>query len=129
MATGSPPAPEGAATPNPIVVQKVPIDALPTAPAAVAEQRPLTPVRLDAAAGPNPFGGRTQISYSLPRTGDVSLVVYDATGRPVQILASGRREPGRYTATWDAKNAASGVYFYTLTSGKASITRKLILAD
>jgi flagellar hook assembly protein FlgD len=98
-------------------------------PVGVAEQKPATPTQLAVSAGPNPFGGRTQISYSLPRTGDVSLVVYDAAGRPVQTLASGRCEPGRHSATWDAKNAAAGVYFYTLTSGKASITRKLILAD
>jgi hypothetical protein len=120
---------EGPATPNPVLVQKVSIDLLPVAPDAVAEQRPATSVRLDAAANPNPFGGRTQISYSLPRPGDVSLVVYDAAGRPVQTLVSGRREAGRYTATWDAHDVAAGVYFYTLTSGKASTTRKLILAD
>jgi len=122
-------APEGPATANPIVVQKLSVEELPTAVPAVAEQRPLNLVRLDASASPNPFGGRTLISYSLPRTGDVSLVVYDAAGRPVQTLASGRREPGRYTATWDAKNTAAGVYFYKLTSGKASITRKVILTD
>jgi len=58
----------------------------------------------------------------------VSLVVYDAAGRPVQTLASGRREAGRYSATWDASDAAAGVYFYTLTSGETSATRKLILA-
>ena len=120
---------EGPATPNPVLVLKIPRDQIPVAPDAVAEQRPVTSVRLDAAAEPNPFGGRTQISYSLPRPGDVSLVVYDAVGRPVQTLASGRREAGRYTATWDARDVAAGVYFYTLTSGKTSITRKLILAD
>jgi len=120
---------EGPATPNPVLVLKIPGNQIPAAPPAVAEQRPATSVRLDAAANPNPFGGRTQISYSLPRTGDVSLVVYDAAGRPVQTLASGRREAGRYTATWNAHDVAAGVYFYTLTSGKASITRKLILAD
>jgi len=124
--TGSP---EGPATPNPVVVQKVCIADLATAPDAVAEQRPVTPVSLDAAASPNPFGGRTQISYSVPWTGDVSLVVYDVAGRPVQTLASGRCEPGRYSATWDAKSVPAGVYIYTLTSGKTSITRKLILAD
>ena len=86
------------------------------------------PVRAELSATPNPFGGRTRISYAVPRAGDVSLVVYDAVGRPVQTLASGRREPGRYNATWNAGNAADGVYFYTLISGKTSITRKLILA-
>jgi hypothetical protein len=120
---------EGLITPNPVVVQKVAIDLLPVPPPAVAEQPGFTPVRLEAAAKPNPFGGRAQISYVLPQSGNVSLVVYDAAGRPVQTLAAGRLAAGRYTATWDAKNAAAGVYFYTLTSGKTSITRKLVLAN
>jgi len=117
---------EGAATNNAVVVQKIPSDSV--IPPGVAERPGATPMRLDAVARPNPSGGRTRISYALPRTGDVSLVVYDAVGRPVQTLASGRREAGRYSATWDAGNAAGGVYFYTLTSGTTSITRKLILA-
>ena len=118
---------EGPATPNPVLVQKVSIDLLPVN-QGVAEHSAV-PVRLTTAAEPNPFGGRTHISYMLPQSGDVSLVVYDAVGRPVQTLASGRRQAGRYTATWDAHDVADGVYFYTLTSGQASITRKLILAD
>jgi len=117
---------EGPATPNPVLLQKVVVTDLPVG---VAEQKPATPARLEAVANPNPFGGRTHISYSLPKAGNVSLVIYDAVGRPVQTLVSGRSEAGRYNATWDVKNAAAGVYFYTLTSGKASITRKLILAD
>jgi len=114
---------EGDPTNNPVVVQKW------ANPVGIEGPKVVTPVRMDVAASPNPSGGRTMISYALPQTGDVSLVVYDAVGRPVQILASGRREAGRYTATWNAHDAAAGVYFYTLTSGKASITRKLILAD
>jgi hypothetical protein len=119
---------EGPATPNPVVIQKVPGNEIPKGVGGVAD-RSAVPVQLATTAEPNPFGGRTRISYSVPRTGDVSLVVYDVAGRPVQTLASGQRQAGRYTATWDAKNAAAGVYFYTLTSGKTSITRKLILAD
>ncbi|MCX6844645.1 MAG: T9SS type A sorting domain-containing protein [candidate division WOR-3 bacterium] len=118
---------EGAATSNAVVVQKVSIDLLPMAPYAVAEQKGATPLRLDAVAKPNPSGGRTMISYALPQTSDVSLIVYDAVGRPVQTLASGRHAAGRYSATWNAGNAAAGVYFYTLASGKTSVTRKLIL--
>jgi len=115
---------EGDPTDNPVIVQKW------ENPAAIAEG-PIAapPSRMEIAASPNPFGGRTQISYSLPRPGDASLVVYDAAGRPVQTLVSGRRQAGRYTATWDARDAAAGVYFYTLTSGSASTTRKLILTD
>lgn len=118
---------EGPATPNPVLVQKIPGNEIPKG--GVAESPAVAPLQLITGAEPNPFGGRTRISYTLPRTGNVSLVVYDVAGRPVQTLDSGRREAGRYTATWDAKSAAAGVYFYTLTSGKASITRKLILAD
>ena len=118
---------EGPATPNPVVVQKVPVSDLPAP--GVEEQSSVSPVRLEAVATPNPFGGRTRISYALPQTGDASLVIYDATGRPVQTLVSGRHTAGRYAATWDAKNAAAGVYFYTFTSGQSSVTRKLILAN
>jgi len=117
---------EGSATNNVVAIQKVPANLV--LPDAVGEGRQSKPVKFDAVATPNPFDGRTRISYQLPRAGDVSLVVYDATGRPVQTLASGRQEAGRYSATWDAGKAAAGVYFYTLTSGKTSLTRKLILA-
>ncbi|HTW91556.1 MAG TPA: T9SS type A sorting domain-containing protein, partial [bacterium] len=117
--------PEGAASYNPAVVQKVPVyDLLHPG---IAEQPSVAPVRLGAAASPNPFNGQTRISYSLPRAGDVSLVVYDVTGRPVQTLASGHRQAGHYATTWDAKSVAAGVYFYTLTNGNASLTRKLTL--
>jgi hypothetical protein len=120
---------EGPATPNPVVVQKIPSDEVQFGSGAVAERRAIVPPQITAVAEPNPFGGRTHISYMLPQSGDVSLVVYDAAGRPVRTIASGPRAAGRYTATWDAHDAAAGVYFYTLTSGKASITRKLILAE
>jgi hypothetical protein len=115
---------EGPATNNPVVVQK-----FYKFPDGIEAPKVVTPGRMEVAASPSPTRGRSAVSYALPRSGDVSLVVYDATGRPVRTLASGRREAGRYTATWDARGAAAGVYFYTLTSGKASITRKLVLAD
>jgi hypothetical protein len=114
---------ESPPTENPVVVQKWPN------PVGVQEPKAFQPGRLEIVTRPNPARGRTGVSYALPQAGDVSLVVYDAAGRPVQVLAAGRRQAGRYTATWDTKNAAAGVYFCTLTSGKASITKKLILAD
>jgi len=118
---------EGPATPNPVLVQKIPGNEIPKS--GIEEKRAIAPLQLTAVAEPNPFGGRTHISYMLPQSGNVSLVVYDAVGRPVQAIASGHREAGRYSATWDARGAAAGVYFYTLSSGKASVTKKLILTD
>jgi len=115
---------EGAATNNPVVVQKW------ENPDAVAEAPISTPpARMEITAGPNPVRGRTAMSYALPRSGDMSLVVYDATGRPVQTLASGSRPAGRYTATWDARDAAAGIYFCTLESGGSSTSRKLVRVD
>jgi hypothetical protein len=115
---------EGAATNNVVAVHRVPVTEV-----GIAEPGHGTmPVRVELSATPNPLTARTRISYAVPRAGDVSLVVYDAAGRPVQTLASGRREAGRYSANWDAAGAANGVYFYTLTSGKASVTKKLTLA-
>jgi len=114
---------EGPATQNPVVVHWVP-----TAIVGIAEppHRP-QPVRTEVKASPNPFGGRTEISYALPRATDVSLVVYDAAGRPVADLASGHREAGRYTATWDARGLAGGIYFYTLNTDETSLSEKLIV--
>jgi hypothetical protein len=115
---------EGAATYNPVVVQKWPN------PTAIAEgPMPAPPARMELAAGPSPARGRTVISYSLPRVGDMSLVVYDVTGRPVQALASGRRAAGRYTVTWNASGAAAGIYFCTLESGGRSTSRKIVLSE
>lgn len=111
-------------TNNAMVMHKIPVTDV-----GVAEPGHVTtPVKVELSATPNPLNARTRISYAVPRAGDVSLVVYDAAGRPVQTLASGRREAGRYSATWDAAGTANGVYFYTLTSGKTSVTKKLTLA-
>jgi len=76
---------------------------------------------------PNPCRARTTISYVLPRTGDVSLVVYDANGRAVNTLASGRIEAGCYTATWDAHGIAAGVYIFRLETGGSVVDRKLVV--
>jgi len=110
---------------NAMIFQKVPADSI--IPPGVAEGPSTPPKRFAVSASPSPASGRTVISYALPQSGDVSLIVYDAVGRPVQTLASGRHAAGHYSATWNAGNAAAGVYFYTLASGKTSVTRKLIL--
>jgi len=76
---------------------------------------------------PNPFNPSTLIEYSVPKTGRVLLKVFNALGQEVAILFDGEQNPGKYVATFDAKGLTSGVYFYRLESGTASITQKLIL--
>jgi hypothetical protein len=116
---------EGPASPNLVVVQKVPADAL----VGVAEQPAATPVELIATAEPNPFRGRTVISYALPHAGRVVLEVFDLTGRSVAKLADGFMSAGRYSATLSAKSLAPGVYVTRLSLGGRSTTRKLVLTE
>ncbi len=117
---------ENIATNNPVIVQWVS-----TLEIGIAEPGQGTvPNRIEMAARPNPFGNRTQIAYALPRATDVSLVVYDAAGRPIRTLVDARCEAGRHTATWDGRadngdRVAAGIYFYTLTTDFASQTQKL----
>jgi len=119
---------EGASTNNPIVVQKW------ANPAGVQGPKVVTPSRMDVAVGPNPFSRSTRLSYAVPYRGNVSLDIFDAVGRNVTTLVSGRSEAGRFDATWDgrAKSGAlvpGGVYLYRyalddkLMTGKLTLTR------
>ncbi len=86
---------------------------------------------------PNPFNPETWISYQLAKPADVNLTIYDLKGKLIRQLVLGHQPAGIYqsrnrSAYWDGKNAlgepvASGVYFYTLTAGDFSATRKMII--
>jgi len=82
---------------------------------------------------PNPFNPVTRISYILFSAGRVSLRVFDVSGQLVTTLKSGIQEdPGPYRVTWNGtdragRSVASGVYFYRLTAGKYTETRRMVL--
>lgn len=81
---------------------------------------------------PNPFNPSTTISYELKRAGLVELVIFNSVGREIRTLEKGRQSPGRHFVTWDGRDdggrhAASGVYFYRLTSGHFSAVKRMIL--
>ncbi|HET6349647.1 MAG TPA: FlgD immunoglobulin-like domain containing protein [Candidatus Krumholzibacteria bacterium] len=81
---------------------------------------------------PNPFNPETTIEYDLPSTGQVRLVILDASGRVVRTLVNVAQTAGSRSVVWngrdDAGNAvSSGVYFYVLDAGKERLTRKLVL--
>jgi hypothetical protein len=76
---------------------------------------------------PNPFNPSTNISYSIPRNGLVTIKVYDILGKEVAVLVNEAKEAGIYSSTFNASELPSGIYFYTLTSGNFTATKKLIL--
>lgn len=78
-------------------------------------------------AWPNPFNPETEIAYSLSETGTARLAVHDLAGREVVVLADGLQERGEHRARFDGSSLATGVYFYTLTAGQASQTRRMLL--
>lgn len=77
---------------------------------------------------PNPFNPSTTIRFSIPRSGMVSLRVFDILGREVATLFSQSCEAGSYSVRWEAKYTSTGVYFYRLAAGDfISIRRMLFL--
>ena len=76
---------------------------------------------------PNPFNPSTQIEYTLSDLQEVSLRVYDMAGRQVAILVDGVKQAGRHTATFNAGNLASGIYFYRFITNTQVYTKKMTL--
>ena len=86
---------------------------------------------------PNPFNPETWIPYELSKTADVTVSIHCVDGKLVRALPLGHQNPGIYqskvrAAYWDGRNTlgepvASGVYFYTLTAGDFTATRKMLI--
>jgi len=76
---------------------------------------------------PNPFNPTTTIAYDLPASGQVTLKIYDVSGREVAALVNEQQPAGHYSVTWRADHLASGIYFYCLQAGSFSQTKRLVL--
>ena len=86
---------------------------------------------------PNPFNPETWIPYQLADSAEVMLTIYDMNGQIVRRLAVGHQAAGMYrsrsrAAYWDGRNqlgepVASGLYFYTLTAGEFTATRRMLI--
>ena len=106
---------------------------------ALTAQTTVTAIRENAllANFPNPFNPETWIPYDLAKDAEVTLHIYAVNGTLVRTLILGHQAAGMYqnrsrAAYWDGKNEfgekiASGVYFYTLTAGDFSATRKMLI--
>lgn len=76
---------------------------------------------------PNPFNPTTTISYSLPRPGLVTIIVYDITGKEVAKLVNEIKEAGSNNVVFTADNLSSGIYFYKFESEDFKETKQMIL--
>lgn len=75
---------------------------------------------------PNPFNPATVISFQLATNSQVTLKVFDVNGEAVATLLEGEKVAGSYAVTFAPRNLAGGAYFYQLTVGEFSQTRKAI---
>ena len=76
---------------------------------------------------PNPFNSSTNIRYELPGSSMVRLSVYDLLGREVSVLVNERKDAGVHDVKFHENGLSSGVYFYGLTAGSLTQTRRLVL--
>ncbi|GAB4135430.1 MAG: hypothetical protein Fur0015_08260 [Ignavibacteriales bacterium] len=80
---------------------------------------------------PNPFNPSTIIKFGLPESQFVNISVYDVLGNKIQTLVNENLSAGTYSYNFDASSVSrrisSGIYFYTMTTGKYSITKKMML--
>jgi len=76
---------------------------------------------------PNPFNPVTTISYEISEESDVSLLIYDYTGRLLEILVNQKYSAGKYSIKWNAEKYSSGVYFYKIKNGEFQKVRKCLL--
>ncbi|HQY19590.1 MAG TPA: T9SS type A sorting domain-containing protein [Ignavibacteria bacterium] len=82
---------------------------------------------------PNPFNPSTKIDFAIPKTGKVSIIIYDITGKEIRALVNDETMfAGKYTVDWNSLNnsgqqASTGVYFYRFISDNFVTTKKMML--
>ena len=76
---------------------------------------------------PNPFNPVTTVAFGLPSPSRVRLDIYTVKGELVETLVSGSLGAGYHTYEWNARNAASGIYFYRLITDEKVVTKKMVL--
>ncbi|MHB8930875.1 MAG: Kelch repeat-containing protein [Melioribacteraceae bacterium] len=81
---------------------------------------------------PNPFNPSTIISYQVSAVCQVQLKVFDSIGREITELVNEEKTPGKYQVSWNGEDkngnsVPSGIYFYRMTTGNYSLTKKMIL--
>jgi hypothetical protein len=76
---------------------------------------------------PNPFNTRTTINYALSIPSHVTIDIFDLLGRKIETVLNEEQQAGYHQIIWDAANQTSGLYFYRLSTGAISLTKKMLL--
>ncbi len=76
---------------------------------------------------PNPFNPSTTINFDLPHDGNVSITLFDMSGREVAKLVNEFRQAGYHTVSFNASALSSGAYFYRMDAGNFADTKKMLL--
>jgi hypothetical protein len=76
---------------------------------------------------PNPFNPSTNIKFNIAKLSDVKIVVYDVMGHEVQTLVNESLKPGMYETLFDGSSLNGGVYFYKISAGDFSETKRMLL--
>lgn len=76
---------------------------------------------------PNPFNPTTKISYTIPSASNVTVQIYDITGRLIETLVSGQKPAGNHTETFNASGLSSGIYIYRIEAGNYVNVKRMML--
>lgn len=76
---------------------------------------------------PNPFNPTTNIKFSIPKEGFVSLKIFNTLGQEVATLVNEVKSAGTYQVDFDASNLSTGMYVYRLSSGSYNVSKKMLL--
>ena len=75
---------------------------------------------------PNPFGGNTSIPVTISEETEVTLSVYTVTGEPLEIIFSGRLQPGNHVFNFDGNKISAGFYIYCIKNQNITITKSML---
>ena len=75
---------------------------------------------------PNPFNPVTNIKFEIPKTGLVTVKIFDILGNELVTIFSSDLESGKHEISWNAEKYSSGIYFYKLESGGFTAVKKMM---
>jgi hypothetical protein len=78
---------------------------------------------------PNPFADMTTIYFNLPAESNVDITLYDMTGREVKTILNSSKSKGLHSIDFINSDLPSGIYYYKLTAGDRSLTKKLMIIN